>query len=1119
MSAEQTFDVTGLLDKSSFAAQLSSESTTGVPAFEQALQPEVEALLTTQEIRFQFSETHEEAVCVTDWVPEYVRTSLVLEKPNRERADQRVRALCDCGSSDDRCAHVAALIKHLTEHVSAPAPIPHEESAARWDNVLASLPPPYSTTDGLLPQLEVEAGSELLMILRPLDQSNFPMVTVEPRLITVPRSGAWARRRSTPLKLSLEGISPVPPTGYPREIERALSLLLLKAIADRGTGTTQDTQVTESIRVEGRIAVEAFDTLLSRIPALWNEDPVRLRATVPLSLNFAWIPLKDGSQRLVINAGERDRNALQLFQLGERAYIADCQTMSLHRLSHNVATVRAALSFPDLPQSLAYEVRERIASIPNLDLPLPRVDLETTEVRRPPTVRAIVEEHAVDYRFSVSLDFSYGGHRFDVEGADPHVIQHGHQVFNIHRDKAGERSIAARLADRLNLEGEDDTFWTDQHVAPTPFLLRAAAAFSELGIAYELPSTSRLNLITAIPQLHGELDSSADGKWFDIGLGIEFKGKRIPLLPLLQDLIERGQFTLEPGPDESPDATVWISIGGGNHILFPLQRLRGMISPIVAWLNSGTRRGRVRVPATSAASIERALEVTHNHFIASAKAQGLLERVRTARRHTKVPSTFKGSLRDYQVDGVNWMGYLADCSLGGILADGMGTGKTAQVLAHILSEMHLGNLRPPILIIAPLSATATWLAECEKFAPHLKVVLLHGGDRGELYAELKTAEIVVTTYETIVADLNDGQKLRFDLVVCDEARAIKTLDAGRSQTLRSLKAKRRLAVAATPIENNVGELFSVLDFVEPGILGTEAEFNDAYRWPIETHGDAEANLRLKERIAPLILRRLKDDVLPDLPPKTTHLTYLEMSAAQRDAYEAMRSITSKEVLDEIKKLGFVKSEDQLLYRLLRLRQLCNSPRLPTSLGLPDDMPSCKEQWLESNLPRFVQQGRRTLVFSQWNEQLILVGQMLDRLGIRYFVLNGKTQADRRRELVSAFNRGAVSVFLLNTIAGGVALNLQTADNVVHFDPHWNPSNEDQASDRAHRMGQTNEVNVYKLVVRGSVEEGILKIQDRKRALASAVLDGGDLSVSTLTETDLYGMLSPMPVFEPVVADD
>ena len=467
-------------------------------------------------------------------------------------------------------------------------------------------------------------------------------------------------------------------------------------------------------------------------------------------------------------------------------------------------------------------------------------------------------------------------------------------------------------------------------------------------------------------------------------------------------------------------------------------------------------------------------------------------------------------LRPYQKHGVAWLHFLRENGFGGILADEMGLGKTLQVLAFFSTlRMPLSNpqsaIRNPQLVICPTSLVFNWVAEAKKFTPELKVLALHGPDRHARFDEIPASDIVLTSYALIRRDAERYRGLEFDTIVLDEAQHIKNRQTQNAQAVKAVAGQRRIVLTGTPMENSVLDLWSIFDFLMPGYLGTAQDFRERYEAPITRERDAAAQTRLGRRLRPFLLRRLKKEVAADLPAKLEQVSFCELTAEQRSVYQQVIEASRKGVLDAAGAAGAAKSRMLVLSALLRLRQVCCDLRLLKLDGVNPASASGKLDLFGELLEEVVDGGHRALVFSQFVSMLTLLKERLAGEGIEYCYLDGST-FDRGAVVEQFQKNAAIPVFLISLKAGGAGLNLTGADTVIHFDPWWNPAVEDQATDRAHRIGQTKVVTSYKLIARDTVEEKILALQNRKRGIIHAAIGGEDEFTASLTWEEIQELL-------------
>ncbi|MCZ6617069.1 MAG: DEAD/DEAH box helicase, partial [Gammaproteobacteria bacterium] len=463
-----------------------------------------------------------------------------------------------------------------------------------------------------------------------------------------------------------------------------------------------------------------------------------------------------------------------------------------------------------------------------------------------------------------------------------------------------------------------------------------------------------------------------------------------------------------------------------------------------------------------------------------------------------LPSTLRAELRPYQLDGFHWLAQVSHWGVGACLADDMGLGKTVEALALLLHRASGG----PALVVAPTSVVTNWVEEAQRFAPTLNVVTYTGTARTRvrLLSELAPLSVVVITYGLLQIDLERLADIEWHSVVLDEAQNIKNAATKRAQAARRLNAQFRLATTGTPIQNNLMDLHSLFSFLNPGLLGSAAQFRTRFQLPIERDGDAEVRSRLRRLISPFMLRRTKTEVLDDLPSRTEITLHVELSQPEATLYEALRRRAVQELEAGEKKSPAGSRHLQVLAHLTKLRLACCHPKLVHDSA---EFGSAKLAVFAETLTELLENRHKVLVFSQFVMHLKIIEAHLEESGIHYHYLDGRTSVKTRAKRIAEFQNGEGDVFLISLKAGGTGLNLTAADYVIHMDPWWNPAVEDQASDRAHRIGQTRPVTIYRLVTTGTVEEQIVNLHHKKRDLADRLLEGADaparLNASELLE--------------------
>jgi len=469
-----------------------------------------------------------------------------------------------------------------------------------------------------------------------------------------------------------------------------------------------------------------------------------------------------------------------------------------------------------------------------------------------------------------------------------------------------------------------------------------------------------------------------------------------------------------------------------------------------------------------------------------------------------LPGTLQAELRDYQLTGFEWLARLAHWGVGACLADDMGLGKTLQALALILYRAPQG----PTLVVAPTSVCMNWMSEIARFAPTLKVMLFGAGDRKETLNTLQPFDLVIASYGLLQQEAELFAGVQWHTIVLDEAQAIKNAQTKRSQAVMALSGAFRMAATGTPLENHLGELWNLFRFINPGLLGSLDQFNQRFANPIERGQDkvaqSAARMNLKRLIQPFILRRTKTQVLTELPSRTEIVLQIDLSAEERALYETLRRTALERLAagEETSTASAGQKSIQILAEIMKLRRACCNPQLVApELGLT----SSKLTAFAELVDELLENRHKVLVFSQFVDHLNLIRAHLDQRAIRYQYLDGATPMQQRKTRVDAFQAGDGDVFLISLKAGGMGINLTAADYVIHMDPWWNPAVEDQASDRAHRMGQLRPVTIYRLVARHTIEESIVDLHKHKRDLADSLLEGSDLA-ARMSTSEMMEML-------------
>ncbi len=622
----------------------------------------------------------------------------------------------------------------------------------------------------------------------------------------------------------------------------------------------------------------------------------------------------------------------------------------------------------------------------------------------------------------------------------------------------------------------------------------------------------------------------AEGASWLLTLGIEIDGQMLDVVPLLANLLQRDARWLSAEKVAAIDdnEVVRLRAPGGKRIDALAAPIKAIVTGMLDLLtdprrNEGPLEGPLRLSAWDAlrfdvmcqSLLETQRERAGPHgtwqLQGEAGLRQLAQRLSKAGAPQPVPQPdgLGISLRPYQLHGVAWLQYLREHHLAGILADDMGLGKTAQALAHLLIEKQSGRLDRPALVVLPTSLVFNWQAEIKRIAPALRVLTLQGADRADDFSRMAEHDVVLTTYPLLWRDISSLTAQPFHLLILDEAQTVKNAASRSAGAVRRIQARHRLCITGTPLENHLGELWTQFDFLMPGFLGDARSFTRRWRKPIEVNGETLRAQLLAQRVRPFILRRRKEEVAAELPPRTEVIKRVQLQGRQRDLYESVRVAADEHIRRVLQRKGFAGAQITILDALLKLRQVCCDPYLLKGVKPDEAMERAKLEMLRDMLPALVDEGRRILVFSQFTEMLGLIGTELEAMQLPWLALTGKTPPAERGAVVEHFQRKGIPILLISLKAGGVGLNLTAADTVIHMDPWWNPAVEEQATARAHRIGQAQTVFVYKLVVEGSIEERMLELQARKAALADGVLGSDGGLAGKFGVEDLRGLLAPL----------
>jgi superfamily II DNA or RNA helicase len=797
--------------------------------------------------------------------------------------------------------------------------------------------------------------------------------------------------------------------------------------------------------------------------------------------------------------------------------------------------LRRILEAPPVPPDAAAAVRDQLnAVLPGAPIPPPRELPHGGNLGGNPVPHLHLHNLRLPVFYSpldrpaegaITLGFRYGPALIAADHASPEVIHDGirytltraprpEQATEDSLGTLGLRRVRHALRHLANHETAEKFIFSgrDPESDWLEFMLQGVPTLRDMGWEIAIDADFPYNVIRQTGPLQAEIREGSGIDWFDLDLGVLVGGERVDLVPALVALLSRHDAgELYRTLRESDPATarpLILNLPDGRRLALDMAAVRPVLLTLFDLFGAGgiaptgntlklSRGGAADLAALESAGVEAGLVWRGGEAL---RALGRQLQDRGGIPEAPVPAWFNATLRPYQQRGVDWLQFLREAGLAGVLADDMGLGKTVQTLAHLAVDYDAGRLTKPALVICPTSVVGNWVREANRFAPNLRVLPLQGSDRKTRFAQIPESDLVISTYPLLSRDTDVLTEQEWHSVILDEAQTVKNPAATMSHAVRQLRAGQRLCLTGTPMENHLGELWALFDFMMPGFLGTALDFGRRFRTPIEKAGNTELHAQLAKRVAPFLLRRTKSEVAKDLPPRTDIVENVQMQTAQRGVYEAVRLAMHARVQEAIAQQGLAKSGIVILDALLKMRQVCCDPRLLKLPAAKQKAGSAKLERLLELLGTLREEGRSILLFSQFTSMLALIEESIKPLGMNYVTLTGDTR-DRAKP-VDDFQAGKVKLFLISLKAGGVGLNLTAADTVIHYDPWWNPTVENQATDRAHRIGQTKSVFVHRLITENTIEEKMEVLKARKSALADGILSGAGSSALRITEDDV-----------------
>jgi len=989
--------------------------------------------------------------------------------------DGQLEVTCDCPRLQLECSHKIAALFELQRYLQ-------EHPPCIWQQVLDEAVKPERAR-------KTDAGHTVIVFSVHTDNVTYTRIT--PYSIS---------RRHLPQDLPAEGVE------LARIIHRTKGVTA-RPVYSRTDFSTISNATPELIAAMGLIlstgTYSQESTFNSLIPLL-KACPVFLSdGSNPLARPLTITDTEATAHVVTEKTGEGMRLSLWLTLDGRRFQLAPGETLVLGRKSgwvlHDATIFRSAgtasllqafLRYPEIviPRDEVEEFSAKYLTALADQVALSGEFTTAGEVRAEPVRRVYLREE--DGVFLAELRFGYAEYEVPFLSYLPDSSlarrDGGSALVRVHRDPATEQEAWKALSGFGLKRGEEPgRFVLRKSVSAVDFLLHQVPRLAEAGFEVygeEALTSARVN--RSRPTISFAVSSGID--WFDLQAMVHFGELEVSLQELRRALHHRERY---------------VKLADGTIGAIPedwLARYRRL-------LDLGEPTGeKLRLSAAQITAIDALLEDADGVRV----DEQYEERRRRLRdfssiEHRDPPRGLAGELRNYQQAGYEWLHFLHDYGFGGCLADDMGTGKTIQALALLQSLRENGHATAADLIVVPRSLIFNWQREAERFTPGLRVLTHADQDRDQSLQSIAQYDVVLTTYGVLLRDIEQFRQYAFHYVILDESQAVKNPLSQTARAVRLLCGDHRLVLTGTPVENNAIELWSQFAFLNPGLLGSLEYFRQEFAVPIERNGSTEAAQALRRLVFPFILRRTKEQVASELPPRTARTLYCEMEPQQQHVYTHMRDRYRALLLGLIDEEGMDNARMKILEGLLRLRQICNHPRLVDS-GFTGT--SAKFDELLELLETLRAEGHKALVFSQFTRMLKIVREALDDRGIPYEYLDGQTK--NRQARVDAFQQNPnTPFFLISLKAGGVGLNLTAADYVIHIDPWWNPAVEMQASDRAHRIGQDKPVFIYRLIMKDSVEEKILLLQERKRELVRQLIstDGG--LFKSLTREDVAELFS------------
>jgi len=825
------------------------------------------------------------------------------------------------------------------------------------------------------------------------------------------------------------------------------------------------------------------------------------------SLTFEWEE-EDGFSCMVPNLSKEEQLLYNLIP----PLIINTRSNEVQEVetTYNAESIRFLIEAPQFPTSRVNAlVQNVLEQLPELEFPLPpKFEIIELEVDVKKHLHLFGKKRDDNKTMHImQLSFEYEGHHFKSDShATTNIVSETDKTIKIKRDTMEEDKSRERI--------ESLGFIYEAHPLIEGYLSLANSSMQEAierwrvfkeeiipqledeGWNIEIDESFKYKF-EYIDSIAVENASSETNDWFELSFSVDIGGRKLELLPIVAPLVAEFDSV-----DELPER-LNLELEEGGFLHLESKEVKPILKTIFELFDKKEGNNLIVNPFDAhLLDIDADIE-----WKGLKELRELAQKLKDFKGITKVEASenLNANLRDYQMFGLDWLNFLHEFKFGGILADDMGLGKTIQTLAFLQVIKERGELSKPTLIIMPTSLIGNWKNEIKKFTQNLSFLELYGVDRADKFAKMNEHDIILTTYSLAQRDEEQYLKEDFYYIILDEAQKIKNPNTKLSVAIKTFKSDHKLALSGTPIENHLGELWSIFDFLMGGFLDNLRTFRSFFQTPIEKEHDMTRRALLNKKIAPFILRRTKDEVVHELPPKTEIVKRATFEPKQAKLYENIRVTMESKVREAIKGKGLSRSHITILDALLKLRQVCCSPEILKLEAAKKVKTSAKLEMFLELIESLQEEGKKVLVFSQFTTMLTIMEREIKKRKYNYTKLTGSTR--KREEAIEKFTKGDANIFLISLKAGGVGLNLVEADTVIHYDPWWNPAVENQATDRAYRIGQDKAVFVYKLIVENSIEEKIIQLQERKKSLQAGIYEGNEDKQDKFDGNELVELLS------------